>query len=165
MRTCHSVLLLMDNAPGKFETFQREKVVMRLYLINVTNWKQPCDLGVIADVKKRYKFCFLKDVVSFYHLDNHNQRLLKEEASNFRREFVGVRYGIPATLPDAANYAREEWDKVTDETFKNAIIKVGLRISLDSVVTETIDNNKYLNILKSFNITATEQDIDEFGNI
>ena len=37
-----------------------------------------------------------------------------------------------------------------------------MRISLNSAVTETFDNNKLLKLFKNFNITATEQDINEF---
>ena len=84
---CHAILLLIDNAPGNFETFQRENVVVRLFLPNVTNWKQPCDLGVF--VKKRNKFLVLKDVLSFYQLDNDNKQLLQEQGSKFRSGSVG----------------------------------------------------------------------------
>ena len=71
-------------------------------------------MGVITAVKKRYKFLHLKDVQTSYRLDNDIQQLLKEEDSKFRRGSVGVPYEILATLLDAANYARAEWDKVTD---------------------------------------------------
>ena len=64
-------------------------------------------------------------------------------------------------LLDAACYAKEEQDKV-DETIKNAFIKADLRISLDSAVTETCDNNEFLKLFKNLYITATEQDNDEF---
>ena len=37
-----------------------------------------------------------------------------------------------------------------------------LRISLNSTVTETFHNNKLLKVFRKFNITATEQDINEF---
>ena len=77
-RTCQPVVLLMDNDLGLFEEFQRENVVVHHFIPNVTSWKQPCDLGVIAAVKKRYNFLLLKDVLSFYRLDNYNQELLKE---------------------------------------------------------------------------------------
>ena len=40
---------------------------------NVTNCKQPCDSRVIAAVKKKHKYLLLKDVLSFYQLDNDNQ--------------------------------------------------------------------------------------------
>ena len=56
-------------------------------------------------------------------MDSDNQQLLKEESSKLRRGYVGVRYGRPATLLDVTNYAKEEWDKVTNETIKNAFIK------------------------------------------
>ena len=55
---CHAILLLIDNAPGNFETFQRENVVVRLFPPNVTAWKQTCNLGDIAAIKKRYIFSF-----------------------------------------------------------------------------------------------------------
>ena len=105
---------------------------------NVTNWKKPCSLGVIAAVKKIYKFLLLQYVLSFYQLDNDNQQSLKEEGSKFCRGSVGVHYGWPATLLNADIYAKEEWDKVTDETMSNAFIKADLRISLDSAKPKTV---------------------------
>ena len=59
---------------------------------------------------------------------------------------------------DAANYAKREWDKVTDETIKNGFIWVYLKISLESAVVETFDNNNFFDL----NIRATEQAINEF---
>ena len=53
-------------------------------------------------------------------------------------------------------------DKATDETIKNVFIKADLTISLDGAVTETFDNKNFLKLYKNFNITATEQDVDEF---
>ena len=41
-RTCHPILLLMNNAPGYFDPFQMENVVVRFFFTsNVTSWKQP----------------------------------------------------------------------------------------------------------------------------
>ena len=40
-----------------------------------------------------------------------------------------------------------------------------MRISLHSAVTEPFDNNDFLKLFKKFNITATEQDMDEFVDI
>ena len=36
-----------------------------------------------------------------------------------------------------------------------------MTINIDSAVTETFHNNKYFKSFNNFNITATEQDIDE----
>ena len=56
-------------------------------------------------------------------MDYDNQQLLKREGSKLCREFVGVRYVRPAILLNAAKYAKEDWDKITDETIKKAFIK------------------------------------------
>ena len=53
-RTCHPALLLIDNALESFKAFQRENVVVCYFTPNVTSWKQPCDLGVIAAAKNIY---------------------------------------------------------------------------------------------------------------
>ena len=37
-----------------------------------------------------------------------------------------------------------------------------MRICFYSSATETFDNNEFWKLFKNFNITATEQDIDEF---
>ena len=89
-------------------------------------------------------------------MDNDNQQLLNKEGSTFCRWYVGVRYGRPPTLLDAANYVKEELDKVTDEIIKNAFINADLRINLDSAVTDTFDKNKLLKCFKNFPIKVTE---------
>ena len=108
----------MDNDPGHFEAFQRVRYVTS----NITSQKQPCNLGVIAAVKKRYKFLLLKYVLPFNLLDNDNKQLVKED-SKFRR-------GSVANLQHAAKsmLKRKEWDKATDEIIKNAFIKTYLKI-------------------------------------
>ena len=71
-RNCHPVLLVMGNTPGHFETFQRENVVVRFFFLPIE--KQPCYFELNEAVKKRYKFLLLKDVPSFYQLDNDNKQ-------------------------------------------------------------------------------------------
>jgi hypothetical protein len=55
-RTEHCVLLLLDNAPGHFEAFERDNVRIVFFPPNCTSWKQPCDMGIIAALKKRFKY-------------------------------------------------------------------------------------------------------------
>ena len=98
----------------------------------------------------------------YCQLKNNNKKLLKEECFKFRRRSVGVCYGRLASLLDAANCIKKEWDKVTNETIKNAFIKADLRKNLYSDVTETFDNNDFLKLFKKFTITATKQDMNEF---
>jgi len=63
-RTAHRVLLLMDNAPGHFEAFKHDNIRVGFPPLNCTSWKQPCDQGIIAALKKRAKYFYLKDVMS-----------------------------------------------------------------------------------------------------
>ena len=65
-KTCHPVYCLWTMING------RGNALVRYFTDNVTSWKQPCDLGIIAAVKKRYKCLLLKDVQSFYQLDSDN---------------------------------------------------------------------------------------------
>jgi hypothetical protein len=46
------VLLLMDNAPGHFDAFERDNIHIVFFLSNCTSWKEPCDMGIIAALKK-----------------------------------------------------------------------------------------------------------------
>ena len=114
----------MDNDQGNFEAFQKENVVLVFFTPNIKRCKRPCNLGVIAAVIMWYKLFFSKYVLSFFQMDNGNQQLLKEQVSKFLcwvSRFwgsVGVRYGRPATLLDSANYAKEEWYKVTEKPLK-----------------------------------------------
>jgi hypothetical protein len=68
-RTGHRVLLLLDNALGHFEAFERDNVRIVFFPPNCTSWKQPCDMGIITALKKRFKYLYLKDVLDFYELD------------------------------------------------------------------------------------------------
>jgi len=68
-RIGHPVLLLMDNASGHFDAFERDNICVVFFPPNCTSWKQPCDMGIIATLKKRYKYLDLKDILDFYELD------------------------------------------------------------------------------------------------
>jgi hypothetical protein len=68
-RTGHRVLLLLDNALGHFEVFEHDNVTIVFFPPNCTSWKQPCDMGIIAALKKRFKYLYFKDVLDFSELD------------------------------------------------------------------------------------------------
>ena len=51
-RTGRPVCLLMDNAPGHFPAFGRNNIKVVFFPPNCTCWKQPCDMGIIAALKK-----------------------------------------------------------------------------------------------------------------
>ena len=94
-RTGRPVLLLMDNAPGHFPAFQRNNVKVEFFPPNCTSWKQPCDMGIIAALKKRYKYLYLKDVLDFCELDEKLKAHKQEQAKRLPR---GQRVLLMGTL-------------------------------------------------------------------
>jgi len=112
-RTRHRVLLLLDNAPGHFEAFERDNVRIVFFPPNCTSWKQPCDMGIIVALKKRFKYLYLKDVLDFYELDEEAKLRKKMQGRRLRRSVARVAYGNPAHLLDVASYVKEAWQSVT----------------------------------------------------
>ncbi len=116
----------MDNAPGHFQSFERDNIRVVFFPPNCTSWKQPCDMGIIAALKKRYKYLYLKDVLDFYQLDDDVKARKRDQGWRLRRGSAGVLYGNPVQLLDAANYVKEAWDSVSQASIKNAFKKAEL---------------------------------------
>ena len=165
-RTGRRVLLLMDNAPGHFECFERDNVKVAFSPANCTSWKQPCDLGIIAALKKRYKYLYLKEVLEFYELDENSKSHKKEQSKRLRRGAAGVAYGNPAHLLDAALFVKDAWDAISASTIKNAFKKADL-LKLDDCTTEEIDEiaPDILHNFKSLNISITKDELEQFMHI
>jgi len=106
-RTRRLVLLLMDNAPRHFDAFRHDNICVVFFPPNYTSWKQPCDMGIIAALKKRYKYLYLKDILDFYELDEQLKQRKRELKKRLRRGAAGVSYGNPAHVLDAASYVKE----------------------------------------------------------
>ena len=68
-----------DNALGHFgKVFEHNGVQVCFFPPNCTSWKQPNDQGIIAALKKRYKYLNLKEVLNFTDLDEDDARQLHE---------------------------------------------------------------------------------------
>ena len=105
----------MDNAPGHFEAFERGNIKI---MFNSISWKQPMDLGVIAALKKRYKYIYLKDTIEFHELDPNEKRALMEQGKIQRRGSAGVLLGSSAHILDAARYIKNAWENISPITIK-----------------------------------------------
>ena len=130
-KTQHPVLLLLDNAPGHMiNDFAKENVTIKFFPPNITSWKQPLDLGVIAALKKRYKYLYLSEVLKFHQLSAETQEELKTQAARLRRGASGLQHGNPATLMDAANFVVKAWDSVSPASIRNCFNKADLKINI-----------------------------------
>lgn len=82
-RTARTVLLLLDNSPEHFEAFERDHVKLIFFPPNCTSWKLPCDMGIIAALKKGYKYLYLSDVLQFHDLDEDTKARKKNWAFKY----------------------------------------------------------------------------------
>jgi hypothetical protein len=112
----------MDNAPGHDEEFIRDNITVKFLPPNVTSWKQPMDMGIIAALKKRYKYLMLREVIAYHDLPQEAKATMMQYASRMRRGTAGVNFGKPATLLDAARYAVQAWSDVSQQSLNNCFI-------------------------------------------
>ena len=167
-RTRCRVLLLMDNAPRHFEAFERDNIRIVFFPPNCTSWKQPCDMGIIAALKKRYKYLYLKDVLDFYELDDEAKNRKKDQGRRLRRGAAGVLYGNPAHLLDAASYVKDAWDSVSQMSIKNAFVKAELMaLEPDLEAGNEVDNlcTELSKAMESLNLSIDPSELEEFVHI
>ncbi len=85
-------------------------------------------MGIIAALKKRFKYFYLKDVFDFYELDEEAKLRKKMQGRRLWRGAAGVAYGNLAHLLDAASYVKEAWQSMSPSSIKNAFIKTKIMI-------------------------------------
>lgn len=155
-KTGRPVLLLLDNAPGHDEEFVRNNVTVKFFPPNVTSWKQPMDMGIIAALKKRYKYRLLRDIIAYHDLSQDIKDTLKQSALRMRRGAAGIDNGKSATLYDAAQYAVEAWSDLSEETLKNCFIKADiipdLRSHASSEEPENLDD--FLDLFRNCSLSS-----------
>ena len=157
----------MDNAPGHFEKFKRQNVTARLLAPNVTSWKQPCDLGIIGALKKRYKYLNLNDVLTFYTLNEASKNMVLDQSKQLRRGAAAVAHGQPANLIDAACYITEAWNNVTAKAIQNSFRKACLKIQFvdqedDSSPSKEVDVKDLVHLFNEMKVEINHQLIEQF---
>ena len=98
------VLLLMNNAPGHFSAFKRYNIKMMFFPPNCTSWKQPCNMGIIAALKKAINIYSSK--IFWIFLDENFKARKRERAKRLPGGAAGVAYGNPTHMLDAAPYIK-----------------------------------------------------------
>ncbi len=167
-RTGRPILLLMDNAPGHFDTFEHDNIRIVFFPPNCTSWKQPCDMGIIAALKKWYKYLYLKDILNFYELDEQLKQRKRELGKQLQWGATGVSYGNRTHLLDAASYVKEAWDSVSSSSIKNAFSKAEL-MNLEPEPKAESENNviatELAQTIESLNLSINQSELEEFVHI
>jgi hypothetical protein len=167
-RTGRRVLLLLDNAPRHFEAFEHDNVRIVFFPPNCTSWKQPCDMGIIAVLKKRFKYLYLKDVLDFYELDEEAKLRKKMQGRRIRRGVAGVAYGYPAHLLDVASNVKEAWQSVSPSSIKNAFIKVKIMtLEADQEAVNEIEDlvTEVTQAITTLNLSIGQDELEEFVHV
>ncbi len=167
-RTGRRVLLLLDNAPGHFEAFERDNVRIDFFPPNCTSWKQPCDMGIIAAMKKRFKYLYLKDVLDFYELDEEAKLRKKMQGQRLRRGAAGVAYENPTHLLNAASYVKEAWQSVSPSSIKNAFIKAEIMtLEADQEAVNEIEDlvTEVAQAIAALNLSVGQDELEEFVHV
>jgi hypothetical protein len=158
----------LDNAPGHFEAFEHENVRIIFFPPNCTSRKQPCDMGIIAALKKRFKYLYLKGVLDFYELDEEAKLRKKMQGQRLRRGAAGVAYGNPAHLLDAASYVKEAWQSVSLSFIKNAFIKAKIMtLEADQEVVNEIEDlrTEVAQAIAALNLFVGQDELEKFVHV
>ncbi len=126
--TNEPVLLVLDNAPGHYDETEYDGIRVKFLPPNCTSWRQPCDLGIIAALKKRYRYKLMKKVLTFMDLPPEVQLAKVEAVARARPGTYGVDHGRPAHLMDAAQMITAAWADMSDVTIKNSFIKANIGV-------------------------------------
>ena len=124
--TNRKVLLILDNAPGHAEAFERDAIKVIFFPSNVTSWKQPMDMGIIAALKKRYTYHLIREVLTYHDSLENVKICLEDVAKRMRRCSVGLAFGMSTHLLDAANLIVIGWNEITQETLFNCYRKADI---------------------------------------
>ena len=163
-RTGHKVLLILDNAPGHASAFERNGIRVAFFPPNVTSWKQPMDMGIIAALKKRYRYLLLKDIIAYHDNSPAIKDRLVTAALKLKRGAAGVAFGRPAHLLDAANFANIAWNEISADSLKNCFKKADIIPGFNNVVHTDCDVEDTVNdltrLLSSCDLLGDCNDID-----
>jgi len=124
-------------------------------------------MGIIAALKKRFKYLYLKDVLDFYELDEAKLRK-KMQGQRLRRGAAGVAYGNPAHLLDAASYVKEVWQSVSPSSIKNAFIKAKIMtLEADQEAVNEIEDlvTKVAQAIVALNLSVGQDELEEFVHV
>ncbi|GFS15232.1 ADP-dependent glucokinase [Elysia marginata] len=109
-RQKRKVLLTLDNCTAHPKVDNLKAVELLFLLPNTTSKSQPCDMGIINNLKFHYRGTLLKRIIN--HVDEGNG------FDNFK-----------LTLLDAVIILKQAWEKVEPATIRNCFKKAGFQAS------------------------------------
>jgi hypothetical protein len=125
-------------------------------------------MGIIAVLKKRFKYLYLKDVLDFYELDEEAKLRKKMQGQKLRRSAAGVAYRNPAHMLDAVSYVKEAWQSVSPSSIKNAFIKAEIMtFKVDQKAMNEIEDlgTEVAQAITALNLSVGQDELEEFVHV
>jgi hypothetical protein len=125
-------------------------------------------MGIIAAMKKRFKYLYLKDVLDFYELDEEAKLRKKMQGQRLRRGAAGVAYENPTHLLNAASYVKEAWQSVSPSSIKNAFIKAEIMtLEADQEAVNEIEDlvTEVAQAIAALNLSVGQDELEEFVHV
>ena len=111
-QTNRKVLLILDNALRHAEAFERDAIKVIFSLAKVTSWKQPMDMGIIAALKRRYKYHLIRKKLTYHDCSDYVKIRLEDATKHMRRGSIGLAFGKSTHLLDDANLRVIAWNEI-----------------------------------------------------
>jgi len=132
IRSRHPVVLIWDNCKAHLsvddpwlQDFCEQNQVIILYLpARSTALYQPCDMGIIASLKSRYKRHLIEETVSAV-LDSKEGRP-RRAPDHFKRGHAGILHGARANLADVVGWVKSAWRDISSSVLSNCWKKATL---------------------------------------
>jgi hypothetical protein len=125
-------------------------------------------MGIIAALKKRFKYLYLKDVLDFCELDEEAKLRKKMQGLKLGSGTVGVAYGNPTHLLNATSYGKEAWQSVSPSSIKNEFIKVKIMtLEVDQEVVNKIEDlmTEVAEAIATLNLYVGQDKLEEFVHV
>ena len=111
-RTNRKVLLILKNVPAHAKAFERNSIKVMFFPQNVTSWKQPMDMGIIAALKRRYKYHLIRKKLTYHDCSDYVKIRLEDATKHMRRGSIGLAFGKSTHLLDDANLRVIAWNEI-----------------------------------------------------
>jgi len=125
-------------------------------------------MGIIAVLKKRFKYLYLKDVLDFYELDEEAKLQKKMQGRRLQRGATKVAYETPSHLLNATSYVKEAWQSVSLSSIKNAFIKAKIMtLEADQEVVNKIEDlgTEIAQAITALNLSVGQDELEEFVHV
>ncbi|PVU87453.1 hypothetical protein BB559_006044 [Furculomyces boomerangus] len=149
-RTNEKILQMLDNAPENSKIFKEDDIKVIFSPPNVTLWKQPMDIGIIAAFKKRVNIIHIKKVLDYFDSSKETKNFKAELKKIMRQGAAGVEFEYRKK-----SFMLHEYDSVENPECRNQIISDINETILTSVeslgnISNTLDKLKSsLNVFES----------------